>query len=92
MSYMNRVFSTYGVAIANSHTDQGHKLKAGIKSLQQGKKAFTSSVSGNNPADIRPISGVLGSDAGGMVAGDERKTQADDSFRQVMYISCWGPS
>ncbi|KAI3812239.1 hypothetical protein L1987_16946 [Smallanthus sonchifolius] len=92
MSYMSRVFMTAGVAIANGHTDQGHKLKSGLKSLQQGKKAFTSSVSGANPADFRPTSGVLGSDVGGLLGAEERRTQADDSLRQVMYMNCWGPS
>ncbi|KAI3714064.1 hypothetical protein L1987_72654 [Smallanthus sonchifolius] len=91
MSYMSRVFMTAGVAVANGHTDQGHKLKSGLKSLQQGKKAFTS-VSGANPADLRQTSGVLGSDVGGLLGAEERRTQADDSLRQVMYMNCWGPS
>ncbi|KAJ9549933.1 hypothetical protein OSB04_022476 [Centaurea solstitialis] len=90
MSYMSRVFMTAGVAVANGHTDQGHKLKSGIKSFQQGKKAFTSSA---DPADLRPLSGVLGSDVGGLIAGEERRRkQSDDSLRQVMYMNCWGPS
>ncbi|KAK1408798.1 hypothetical protein QVD17_40849 [Tagetes erecta] len=92
MSYMSRVFMTAGVAVVNGHTDQGHKLKSGIKSLQQGKKAFTSSVSGNDPADLRPLSGVLGSDVGGLYNGEERRKQSDESIRQVMYLNCWGPS
>ncbi|KAI3728727.1 hypothetical protein L6452_17368 [Arctium lappa] len=86
MSYMSRVFMTAGVAVTNGHTDQGHKLKLGIKSFQQGKKAFTSS---SDPAELRPLSGVLGSDVGGLL---ERRKQSDDSLRQVMYMNCWGPS
>ncbi|KAI3694020.1 hypothetical protein L1987_76978 [Smallanthus sonchifolius] len=92
MSYISRVFMTAGVAVANGHTDQGHKLKSGIKSLQQGKKAFTSSVSGADSADLRPLSGVLGSDVGGLLGAEERRRQSDDSLRQVMYMNCWGPS
>ncbi|KAJ0914465.1 hypothetical protein HanPSC8_Chr06g0238891 [Helianthus annuus] len=85
MSYLSRVFMTAGVAVANGHTDQGHKLKSGIKSIQQGKKAFTSSVSGADPADFRPLSGIRG-------GGEERRDQSDDTLRQVMYLNCWGPS
>ncbi|KVH95926.1 Protein of unknown function wound-induced [Cynara cardunculus var. scolymus] len=84
MSYMSRVFMTAGVAVANGHTDQGHKLKSGIKSFQQGKKAFTSSA---DPAELGPISAV-----GGLLRGEERRKQSDDSIRQVMYMNCWGPS
>ncbi|KAJ9549934.1 hypothetical protein OSB04_022477 [Centaurea solstitialis] len=60
-----------------------------IKSFQQGKKAFTSSA---DPADLRPLSGVLGSDVGGLIAREERREQSNDSIRQVMYMNCWGPS
>ncbi|CAH1414523.1 unnamed protein product [Lactuca virosa] len=89
MSYLNRVWMTAGVAVVNGHTDQGHKLKSGIKSFQQGKKAFTSSA---DPADLRPLSGVVSSDVGGFVGGEERMKQSDDSLRQVMYLNCWGQS
>ncbi|KAI3728729.1 hypothetical protein L6452_17371 [Arctium lappa] len=86
MSYfLNRVWMTAGVPAVNAHTDQGHKLKSGIKSFQQSKKSFTSSA---DPADFRPLSGVVGSEVG----GHERTKQSDDSLRQVMYLSCWGPS
>ncbi|PWA78645.1 hypothetical protein CTI12_AA212250 [Artemisia annua] len=88
MSFISRVFMTAGVAVANGHTDQGHKLKSGIKSIQHGKKAFTCSSSGNDPADLRPLSGVHGSD----VSGEQRRNQSDESIRQVMYMNCWGPS
>ncbi|KAI3812238.1 hypothetical protein L1987_16945 [Smallanthus sonchifolius] len=88
MSYLNRVWMTAGVAVFNGHTDQGLRLKSGIKSFQQGKKAFTSSAAGPDPADLRPFLAVVGSE----VVGEERMKQSDDSLRQVMYLNCWGPS
>ncbi|XP_057487283.1 uncharacterized protein LOC130790228 [Actinidia eriantha] len=97
MSYLNRIWMAASVAVVNGHTDQGCKLKSGLNSLRHGSKRFSSSsatgASGDH-ADLRPLSRVLGSDLGGSVGssgGEERRSQADDSLRQVMYLSCWGP-
>ncbi|KAL8188726.1 hypothetical protein R6Q57_029746 [Mikania cordata] len=49
MSCMNRVWMTAGVAIVNGHTDQGHKLKSGMRSFHQRKKAFRVSVGVDHP-------------------------------------------
>ncbi|KAI3728725.1 hypothetical protein L6452_17366 [Arctium lappa] len=90
MSSVSRVWMAAGVAVINGHTDQACKLKSVIKSVRQGKKAFTSSSSSTDhtPSDLRPLSGILGS----TVDLGDRKTQSDDSLRQVIYLSCWGPS
>ncbi|MFS8031158.1 hypothetical protein Hanom_Chr17g01542441 [Helianthus anomalus] len=87
MSSLTRVCIAAGVAVVNGHTDQVCKLKSLVKSFRQNKKAFTSST-GADPSSLRPFSGFLGSN----VHAGERKTQSDDSFRQVMYLSCWGPN
>ncbi|KAI3698736.1 hypothetical protein L2E82_42520 [Cichorium intybus] len=87
MSSLSRVWLAAGVALVNGHTDQGCKLKSLIKSFRHGKKAFTSST-GAEHSDLRPFSTFLGA----KVDGGERKTHSDDSLRQVMYLSCWGPS
>ncbi|GFZ05601.1 hypothetical protein Acr_17g0011730 [Actinidia rufa] len=95
MSYLNRIWMAASVAVVNGHTDQGCKLKSGLNSLRHGTKRFSSSSAGGDPSDLRPLSRVLGSDLGGFVGssgGEERRSQADDSLRQVMYLSCWGPS
>lgn len=95
MSYLNRVWVAASVAVVNGHTDQGgHKLKSGLRSLHHGKKRFSSSSSsstGVDHADLRPISSMVGSDHGGSLRGSSGD-QADESLRQVMYLNCWGPS
>lgn len=87
MSSLTRVWMAAGVALVNGHTDQGCKLKSLIKSIRHSKKAFTSSSTAEH-SDLRPFSSFLGAkiDAG------NKKTNSDDSLRQVMYLSCWGPS
>ncbi|KAI3728718.1 hypothetical protein L6452_17359 [Arctium lappa] len=83
MSSMSRVWMAAGVAIVNGHTDQGYKLKSLIiNSFRHANNLpFTSS-------HLRPFSALL---LRSNVIGD-RKTQSDESLRQVMYFNCWGPS
>lgn len=92
MSYMNRVWAAASVSVVNSHSEQGQKLKSGLQSLNHGKKRFFSA--GGVAADIRPVSGaVQNSDSGDFLpsgGGDDRRRQADDSLRSVMYLNCWG--
>ncbi|MFZ8444684.1 DUF3774 domain-containing protein, partial [Staphylococcus aureus] len=69
---MNRVWVAASVAVVNGHTDHGgHKLKSGLRSLHQGKKRFSSSSSstGVDHADLRPISSMVGSDRGESLRG-----------------------
>ncbi|KAH7843742.1 hypothetical protein Vadar_020257 [Vaccinium darrowii] len=73
------------VAVVNGHPDQGHKLKSGLKSLHHGKKRLA------DPVDLRPFSAVIGSDLD-LDAGEDRRKQADESIRQVMYLTCWARS
>ncbi|KAG5545435.1 hypothetical protein RHGRI_017801 [Rhododendron griersonianum] len=91
MSQLSRVWMAATVAVVNGHADQGCKLKSAIRSFHHSKQRISSSAAGS-PADLRPLSCANGSDLGGFVRGEERRNQADDSLRQVMYLSCWGPS
>jgi hypothetical protein len=90
MSYLNRVWMAASVAVVQGHTDQGRKVKPGLKSLQLGKRKF---FSGSDSADLRPISGMIGLDFAGFLGSseaDERPRQAEESLRRVMYLNCWG--
>ncbi|KAG6419515.1 hypothetical protein SASPL_121737 [Salvia splendens] len=87
MSYMNRMWMAASVSFVNGHSDKGQKLKSGLASLNHGgKKRFFSAP------DIRPFSGALNTDMEGLSAAADRRGQADDSLRQVMYLNCWGQS
>lgn len=90
MSCLNRVGMAASVAVAQGHTEIGHKWKSGLKSLRQGRRLLSS---GENPADLRPLSSLMGSEGPGAVqncdAGD-RRAQTEDSLRRVMYLNCWG--
>ncbi|KAG7011951.1 hypothetical protein SDJN02_26859, partial [Cucurbita argyrosperma subsp. argyrosperma] len=90
MSYLNRVGMAASVAVAQGHTEIGHKWKSGLKSLRQGRRLLSS---GENPADLRPLSSLVGSEGPGAVRSldaDERMAQTEDSLRRVMYLNCWG--
>ncbi|GKU96567.1 hypothetical protein SLE2022_050780 [Rubroshorea leprosula] len=87
MNHLNRVWMAASVAVVQqSHSDQGHKWKSGVKCVQHGKRRLF----GADSSDLRPISGVIGSDLTGVIGNCE--SQADESIRQVMFLSCWGQS
>ncbi|EYU26101.1 hypothetical protein ABFS82_08G111700 [Erythranthe guttata] len=85
MSYMSRLWMATSVAVVNTHSDQGNKLKSGLKSINHGKKLLFSDA-----ADLRSCSAVVNSELKGFVGGVDRRKQADESVRQVMYLNCWG--
>ncbi|BAT92247.1 uncharacterized protein LOC124846376 [Vigna umbellata] len=91
MSYLNRVWMAATVAVAQGHTDPGYKCKTALNSIHHNRSRL---FSGGALSDLRPLSGVVGSDGAGAVAGSsdvqKRVTQADESLRKVMYLSCWG--
>ncbi|KAL3820968.1 hypothetical protein ACJIZ3_006873 [Penstemon smallii] len=90
MSYINRAWMAATVAVVNTHSDQGQKLKSGLKSLNHGKKRYMSVA---DAADLRPLSGFLNSDLGGFSGGGEdKRKKAEESLHQVMYLNCWGTS
>ena len=61
MSYLNQVWMVASMAVVQGHTNQGHKWKTGIKSLQHGKQKFFSDTD-SDASDLWPLSGMIGSD------------------------------
>ncbi|KAK2370529.1 hypothetical protein P8452_57699 [Trifolium repens] len=87
MSYLNRVWMAATVAVAQGHTDPGHKCKSAIGSIHQNRsRLFTA----GSLSDLRPLSGVVVSDVSVSSEADERLSRTDDSLRKVMYMNCWG--
>ncbi|RDX95992.1 hypothetical protein CR513_21407, partial [Mucuna pruriens] len=85
MSYLNRVWMAATVAVAQGHTDPGHKCKTALSSIHHNRSRLFSCGA---LSDLRPLSGAMGSDVAGAVTGssdvEKRTAQADDSLRKVM--------
>ncbi|CAK8536475.1 unnamed protein product [Lathyrus sativus] len=87
MSYLNRVWVATTVAVAQGHTDPGHKCKTAFGSICQNR---TRPFSADSLSDLRPLAGVDVSDVPVSSEAEERLRQTDDSLRKVMYMNCWG--
>ncbi|KAL0327902.1 UNVERIFIED_CONTAM: hypothetical protein Scaly_2222800 [Sesamum calycinum] len=95
MRCVNRLWMATSVAVVNSHSDQGQKLKSALKSLNHGKKHFfPGNIRGHGPdaESLRPFSAIMKPELGGFLigGGDEQMKPAEESLRQVMYFNCWG--
>ncbi|CAL5200438.1 unnamed protein product [Lathyrus oleraceus] len=87
MSYLNRVWMATTVAVAQGHTDPGHKCKTALESINQNR---TRLFPADSLSDLRPLAGVAVSDVPVSSEAEERLRQTDDSLRKVMYMNCWG--
>jgi hypothetical protein len=87
MSYFNRVWMAATVAMAQSHTDPGHKCKLVLKSIHQNR---THLFSAGALLALRPLSGAIASEVKVSSEIEERLKRTNDSLQKVMYINCWG--
>ncbi|KAH7576856.1 hypothetical protein JRO89_XS01G0163400 [Xanthoceras sorbifolium] len=78
MGYLNRVWMAATVSVVQGPTDQGYKMKSGLSSLQfhHGKKRLFSSP---DSTDLRPLSGMIGSD----ISGAKMKIEYRDRVTRV---------
>ncbi|THU47036.1 uncharacterized protein LOC103997695 [Musa acuminata AAA Group] len=83
MSYLNRVWMAATVAVVQGHTDHGINSSQ-LRSLHRAGDRLASAAAAATGVGIGRALGGAGA--------EERRKQADDSLRQVMYLSCWGPS
>lgn len=82
MGYLTKIWIPAAVAVVNGHADQGLKLRSGLKSFHQCKNRFSSAAGSGGAA-----AAVVGS---GFVGEGERRRDAEENLRQVMYFDCWG--
>ncbi|CAL5200439.1 unnamed protein product [Lathyrus oleraceus] len=87
MSYLNRVWMATTVAVAQGHTDPGHKCKKALGSIHQNR---TRLFSVGGLSNLRPLASVLVSEVPVSSEAEKRQRQTDDSLQKVMYMNCWG--
>ncbi|KAA8519893.1 hypothetical protein F0562_014197 [Nyssa sinensis] len=82
MNYLSRFSKAAGVAVVEGQTDQCSKYNYGFRPLR--------------PNSARSFSGGRMVDSGTGLSvsreGDEKRKQADDSLRKVLFLNCWAQS
>ncbi|URE27360.1 Wound-induced protein [Musa troglodytarum] len=78
MRYLNSVWMAASVAVVQGHANQGIKSSGHLATV-----AVAAAAAAAGLGVFRGLGGA---------GNEERRKQADDSFRKAMYLSCWGPS
>ncbi|KAL4290273.1 hypothetical protein GQ457_14G010340 [Hibiscus cannabinus] len=87
LRYASRLFYQSGMRAVQLMKDHASKCEANLRSL---KDSASSSSSSSSSKQARRLSNTV--DLKAAASTNDRRKQAEESLRTVMFLSCWGPN